>query len=286
MIVADALPERNARITRHEVQNAVAEKLSEHADATTLERLTDAVLAHDELVFVHAPEHAEAGWEQEWTTRRLLALEAELTQLYQPVPDPSRALDPTVVATTLRRLDRPLGPDQADTVSLVCTQGRSVEVVIGRAGTGKTYTMRTVREVYEAAGQHPVGVCPTARAARELADGAASNRSSSRASSAIITSFQRSQPEEDSERPSTRSATNVGNSRSTDANTTNGSTPLSTTSPTATSPPSGTCTTNTSESSSPTPLAKSATARSTTGGTPTTGANAHLIAGTRSEASS
>jgi len=172
IIVAGALPERNAHITRHEVQNVVAEQLSEHANATTLERLTDAVLAHPELVLVDAPEHPEAGWEQEWTTRRLLSLEAELNQLFQPIPDPSRALDPTLVAVTLAVLDRPLGPDQADTVHRVCTQGNFVEVVVGRAGTGKTYTMRAVREVYEAAGKRLVGVCPTARAARELADGA------------------------------------------------------------------------------------------------------------------
>ena len=172
LLVAHGLPERNARITRHEVQNAVAEMLSEHADATMLERLTDVVLAHRELVVVDTSGEPEVGWEQHWTTRRLLALEAELTNHFQPVPHPSRALDPTFVAATLAFLDRPLGQDQADTVSRLCTQGHFVEVVVGRAGTGKTYTMRTVREVYETAGKRLVGVCPTGRAARELADGA------------------------------------------------------------------------------------------------------------------
>ena len=97
---------------------------------------------------------------------------AELTNHFQPVAHPSRALDPTFVAATLAFLNRPLGQDQADTVSRLCTQGHFVEVVVGRAGTGKTYTMRTVREVYETAGKRLVGVCPTGRAARELADGA------------------------------------------------------------------------------------------------------------------
>ena len=44
--LAYGLPERDATITRHEVQNAVAEQLSEHNDTALLERLTDAVLAH------------------------------------------------------------------------------------------------------------------------------------------------------------------------------------------------------------------------------------------------
>ena len=159
-------------ITRHEVQNAVAEQLSEHNNTELPERLTDAVLAHRELVPLPTPNSAEAGWEQLWTTRRLLALEAELTQLFQPEPDPNKALDPIFVDTTLAALNRPLGTDQADTVRRVCTQGLGVEVVVGRAGSGKTYTMRTVREIYQTAGQRLVGVCPTARAARELADGA------------------------------------------------------------------------------------------------------------------
>ena len=77
-MVAYGLPERDATITRHEVQNAVAEQLSEHNDTALLERLTDAVLAHRELVPLPTPKSAEAGWEQQWTTRRLLALEAEL----------------------------------------------------------------------------------------------------------------------------------------------------------------------------------------------------------------
>jgi conjugative relaxase-like TrwC/TraI family protein len=171
-IVAYGLPERDATITRHEVQNVVAELLSEHNDAALLERLTDVVLADRELVPVPARTSAEAGWEQLWTTRRLLALEAELTQLFQPTPDPNRALDQIFVDTTLAALNRPLGTDQADTVRRVCTQGLGVEVVVGRAGSGKTYTMRTVREIYQTAGQRLVGVCPTARAARELADGA------------------------------------------------------------------------------------------------------------------
>lgn len=170
-LVAHHLPERNARITRHEVQNAVAEHLPRHADSVMLERLTDAVLAHPELVLVTAPDHPGVGWEQEWTTRRLLRLEAELTALFQPAPDPRRTLDPTFVETAMAALGRPLGPDQADTVRRICVQGNAVEVVVGRAGTGKTYTMRAVHDIYTTAGKHLVGVCPTARAARELADG-------------------------------------------------------------------------------------------------------------------
>ncbi len=171
-LVAFQLPEKNARITRHEVQNAVAEQLAEHNDPALLERLTDSVLADPELVPIPNSDVSEAGWEQHWTTRRLLALEADLLDAFVPRRYVGQALKPHLVDCALADRGRSLGPDQADTVRRLCTQGLGVEVVVGRAGTGKTYTMRAVREVFESADRRLVGVCPTARAARELSDGA------------------------------------------------------------------------------------------------------------------
>ncbi len=48
-----------------------------------------------------------------------------------------------------------------------------MSVLVGRAGTGKTYTLAAVREVLADFGRRRIiGVAPSARAARELADGA------------------------------------------------------------------------------------------------------------------
>lgn len=53
--------------------------------------------------------------------------------------------------------------------ALHITQGRDgVSLVRGLAGTGKSYTMALVREVYEAAGYEPIGLSPTNKAAQEL----------------------------------------------------------------------------------------------------------------------
>ena len=43
-----------------------------------------------------------------------------------------------------------------------------MEVLIGRARTGKTYTLAAVASAYRAAGWDVVGVAPSARAAHEL----------------------------------------------------------------------------------------------------------------------
>jgi conjugative relaxase-like TrwC/TraI family protein len=65
---------------------------------------------------------------------------------------------------------RPLTDDQAAVVAAVASSGRGVEVVEALAGTGKTYTAGVIRELYEQADYHVVGVAPTGRGARELTD--------------------------------------------------------------------------------------------------------------------
>ena len=66
-----------------------------------------------------------------------------------------------------------LGPDQVDMVRRVTTQGLAVEVVVGRAGTGKTYAMAAVRDLYDGAPATSSSAShPPALAARGLGDGA------------------------------------------------------------------------------------------------------------------
>src|SRR5262249_31695060 len=48
--------------------------------------------------------------------------------------------------------------------------GDGVSVIEALAGTGKTYTAGTLREIYESAGYEVIGAAPTGRAARELAE--------------------------------------------------------------------------------------------------------------------
>ncbi len=171
--VAEALINHDSTFTRHDVIAAIASRLPAGASVAALERITNWVLAQPELVPIPSPTgtvESPTGWEQRWTSRRLINLESELLAAFD---------DPTVVgqidvdlADTIIAANPTLGTDQADAVRRICTQGRSVEVIVGRAGTGKTFTMTTVRLAFEAAGYRIVGVAPSARAARELADGA------------------------------------------------------------------------------------------------------------------
>lgn len=48
-----------------------------------------------------------------------------------------------------------IGDDQADAVRLVCGIDRAVSVIIGPAGTGKTFTLDAVRDAYSNSSSNP-----------------------------------------------------------------------------------------------------------------------------------
>ena len=171
--IGDRLIEHDATFTRHEAAQAVASVLPAGAAAAEVDRLTSGVLAHPEIVAVHDPAAPTrpAGWEQRYTTRHLISLENELTHaIAASVASSTGSLPSDQVAVACA--SAPLGPDQHDAVTRLCTQGNGVEVLVGRAGTGKTFTLAAVASPYTAAGWNVVGVAPSARAARELETGA------------------------------------------------------------------------------------------------------------------
>jgi predicted transcriptional regulator len=65
-----------------------------------------------------------------------------------------------------------LGDDQAAAVRTLCAGTGAVGVLVGPAGTGKTFTLDTVRDAYQRAGIDVIGAAPSARAAIELHSGA------------------------------------------------------------------------------------------------------------------
>jgi conjugative relaxase-like TrwC/TraI family protein len=66
--------------------------------------------------------------------------------------------------------DRPLTDEQEQVVRECASSGHGVNVVEALAGTGKTYTAGVLRSLYESAGYQVIGLAPTGRGARELAD--------------------------------------------------------------------------------------------------------------------
>jgi hypothetical protein len=106
-----------------------------------------------------------------FTSAELVAREAALIDAaVGRVGEGVAQLDAVTIDRTIEKSDRALNADQAVAVRTVARSGNGVDVIEALAGTGKTYTAGVLRELYEDAGYTVIGVAPTARAARELAE--------------------------------------------------------------------------------------------------------------------
>jgi hypothetical protein len=80
-------------------------------------------------------------------------------------------VDPGTVQRVLRR--RPtIGGDQAAMVRWLTRSGAGVEVVVGKAGAGRTFALDAARDAWQTTGHRVVGTALAARAAQELHTGA------------------------------------------------------------------------------------------------------------------
>jgi Ti-type conjugative transfer relaxase TraA len=106
-----------------------------------------------------------------YSTKELLRLEERLIRRAVERQDDSVAVaDKKALNDTLRRRGS-LSPEQRAMVGELTASGRGVEVVVGKAGTGKTFALDAARDVWESSGIRVVGCALSARAAKELEAG-------------------------------------------------------------------------------------------------------------------
>ncbi|HEX3323983.1 MAG TPA: MobF family relaxase, partial [Solirubrobacterales bacterium] len=143
---------------------AVADNLPHGAAAREVEELADALLASESVLRI-----AEGPKGARFTTQRIWELEQRALAAAEQMQD---ATDRVVVDSIIvsRVLDaRPsLKADQRAMVSQLLGGGRALEVIVGEAGTGKTYATVAAADGW-AAGSHELFVAaPTWRAANVL----------------------------------------------------------------------------------------------------------------------
>lgn len=158
--VASTLTESEAAFRRQHALRAIADAATEGATLDQLEASADHFLASRHVVDLGE------GW---WTTPAELALERRAVDLAAvpgraPIAD-ERALDAAIAA-------RPsLSDEQAVLVAGVSRSAAPVDLVVGWAGTGKTFSLDAVRQAHEATGHTVIGAALSARAAAELEGG-------------------------------------------------------------------------------------------------------------------
>lgn len=170
-----------ASFTRRDLIREWCGQLRRGGEVGRVEELADGVLRSEAVVVLASGAAVEAmvrladgrlmradPTERRYSTPEMLRIEKQL------IDTALRRLDAGVGLAATRALDaaiasRPtLGSEQAEMVRALTTSGRGVEVVVGRAGAGKTYALDAAREAWEGSGLRVIGCATAARAAEEL----------------------------------------------------------------------------------------------------------------------
>jgi conjugative relaxase-like TrwC/TraI family protein len=107
----------------------------------------------------------------ELTTADLIAVERRLIAAAQGrASEGVGRVNAQIVARALADCGRALNDGQQKAAEATVSSGHGVQVIEALAGTGKTYTAGVLRHVYQSGGYEVIGVAPTGRAVRELAE--------------------------------------------------------------------------------------------------------------------
>jgi ATP-dependent exoDNAse (exonuclease V) alpha subunit len=182
------LTHKRATFSRREVIQGLCEELRPGArvDAASLEAHADAFLDSRRVIsLIGARDAEDVGVRFRRRDGRLMGVireehrysTPELLALEQRIVDPAIESRRRGVAVASRRAvehveaTRPkLTEEQRTMVRRLSLDGDGVAVVVGNAGTGKTYALGAARDAWQAAGIPVLGVAVARRAAHELQD--------------------------------------------------------------------------------------------------------------------
>lgn len=162
--VARSVTAHVSHFDRREAIQAVADNLPHGATAREVEELADAFLASEAVIRI-----AETPRGERFTTQRIWELERRaLATASEMAATQDRCLVHPILVGRALDSHPSLKPDQRAMVERLLSGGRGLEVVIGEAGTGKTYATAAAAEGWAAAGDRLVVAAPTWRAAGVL----------------------------------------------------------------------------------------------------------------------
>jgi conjugative relaxase-like TrwC/TraI family protein len=166
----DGLTGQVSTFTRTDVVDALAKRLPVAPSAE--QALTQAEAAADRFLAERAVRvgHDRRLGVERYSTPELLTLERQVVDGVTGRADQGCAvIRPEVVRQVLDR-HATVGEDQAAMVRDLAQGGAGVAVVVGRAGSGKTWALGLAREAFELAGYQVLGAAPTGIATVGLAE--------------------------------------------------------------------------------------------------------------------
>jgi conjugative relaxase-like TrwC/TraI family protein len=152
----DGLTATASTFARQDVIAALGGQLA-GATRAELEELADRFLA-DQAVAVVAERALE---ERRWSTPELLAVEQRLVAaVVDRIGEQTAVVGHDAVRAALQAHPT-AGDDQQAMVRDVCQGGAGVALVVGRAGTGKTFALGAARHAWQLDGYRPLATAPT-----------------------------------------------------------------------------------------------------------------------------
>jgi conjugative relaxase-like TrwC/TraI family protein len=159
----EGLTEQASTFTRPEVLVALGAGLA-GARRAVLEELADRFLA-ERVVSVVADRRLE---ERRWSTPELLAVEQRLVESATGRTDEQAVVASHEAVRDALAAHPTAGGDQQAMVRDLCQGGQGVAVVVGRAGTGKTFALGVARHAWQLEGYRLLAAAPTGIAAISL----------------------------------------------------------------------------------------------------------------------
>ncbi len=148
---------------RRDAIRAVADSLPEGAPGVEVERLADAFLASESVIQI-----AESRKGPRYTTRRIWELERDALTAVERMRAQGPLLAGELVAARVIGARPTLKADQREMVRRLLSDPEGVAVVIGEAGTGKTFAIVAAAEGWAQAGIELRAAAPTWRAANVM----------------------------------------------------------------------------------------------------------------------
>jgi len=164
---SSGLTETYSTFDRRDVLRRLIDELPAAVPVDVVESLVSRYLQRSEVVAV--------GWEERTGTRfstvELMDLEQDLVALVHDGRGADCAVASTGALASAFDARPSLSPEQAHVVSEICSSGRSVDVLVAAAGTGKTFSLDAAREAWQRSGYRVIGCALAASAAHELEAG-------------------------------------------------------------------------------------------------------------------
>ncbi len=162
--LADRLTSRASHFDRRDAIQAVADQLPAGAPAAEVEQIADAFLALDSVIAV-----GESAKGPRFTTERIWEIEREALAAARAMAasDGHDIVAEVIVARVLAGRST-IKPDQRAMVERLTGGGEQLVVVVGEAGTGKTFATVAAAEAWAGAGVGLRVAAPTWRAANVL----------------------------------------------------------------------------------------------------------------------